>query len=253
MKKGFLALCVIVLLLAFREQHRVTIYSIGDSTMCDYDQRYLSGFGGENYPIRGWMQMMPQFFTDQVSIHNMARSGRSSKSFRDEGWWKKAIDAVKPGDYMFIMFGPNDEKPDTLRHTDPQTSYRRYLVGYITETRAKGGIPVLFTSITRRKFDKQGKLLPDTFEAYAEEVRKIAAEMNVPLIDLNVMSKALVQQYGPEASKKLYLYIEPGKFTKLPNGKKDDTHLSGEGATEIARLAKAGLKELKLPVAKYLR
>lgn len=221
--------------------------------MCDYDQRYLSGFGGENYPIRGWMQQMPQFFTGDVIIKNGARSGRSSKSFREEGWWQKVIDGVSPGDYMFIMFGPNDEKPDTLRHTDPQTTYRQYLTGYIEETRAKGGIPVLFTSITRRKFDKEGKLLPDTFEAYAAEVRKIATEMKVPLVDLNVKSKELVQRYGPEASKKLYLYIEPGKFTKLPKGRKDDTHLSGAGATEIARLAAEGLKELKLPVAKYLK
>ncbi|MBO9592101.1 MAG: rhamnogalacturonan acetylesterase [Niabella sp.] len=253
MKKGILALCIVALLFAFKEQKKITIYSIGDSTMCDYDQRYLDGFGGEGYPIRGWMQMMPRFFTDQVTIQNRARSGRSSKSFKDEGWWQKVIDAVTPGDYMFIMFGPNDEKPDTLRHTDPQTTYRQYLVGYIKETRAKGGIPVLFTSITRRKFDKEGKVLPDTFEPYAAEVRKIAAEMKVPLVDLNVKSKALVQQYGPEASKKLYLYIEPGKFTKLPKGRKDDTHLSGEGATEIARLAKEGLKELKLPLAKYLK
>ncbi|WP_300598730.1 rhamnogalacturonan acetylesterase [Niabella sp.] len=253
MKKGILALCIMTLLLAFNAQKKITIYSIGDSTMCDYDQRYLNGFGGENYPIRGWMQMMPQFFKDDVVIHNMARSGRSSKSFREEGFWKKTIEQVQSGDYVFIMFGPNDEKPDSARHTDPQTTYRAYLTDYINEVRAKKALPVLFTSLARRRFDKSGQLLPDSFEGYVTEVRRLSKELNVPLVDLNTKFRALVQQYGPEKSKKLYVHIEPGKFTKLPDGKKDDTHLCVQGATEAARLAAEGLKELKLPVAKYLK
>lgn len=252
MKKSFVALACLVFLYSFTETKKVTIYSIGDSTMCDYDQRYLNGFGGDNYPIRGWMQMMPQFFTEEVVIKNMARSGRSSKSFRDEGYWQKTIDQVMPGDYVFIMFGPNDEKDDSLRHTDPHGTYRQNLINYISETRAKKGIPVLFTSITRRKFDKSGTLLPNSFEAYVDEVRKLSKEMKAPLIDLNTKSRELVQQLGPEASKQLYVYIEPGKFIKLPKGKKDDTHLSEKGATAIAKLAGEGLREIKSPLAQYL-
>ncbi|MCH5682831.1 hypothetical protein LWM68_00145 [Niabella sp. W65] len=110
----------------------------------------------------------------------------------------------------------------------------------------------MFTSITRRKFDKNGILLPNTFEPYVEEVRKLSKEMKVPLIDLNLKSRELVQQLGPEASKQLYVYIEPGKFTKLPKGKKDDTHLSADGATAIAQLASEGLREIKSPLAEYL-
>ncbi|MGN7783693.1 rhamnogalacturonan acetylesterase [Niabella sp. 22666] len=252
MKRLLIALGCLIFLYSFIETKKVTIYSIGDSTMCDYDQRYLNGFGGDNYPIRGWMQMMPRFFTEEVVIKNMARSGRSSKSFREEGYWQKTIEQVKPGDYVFIMFGPNDEKDDSLRHTDPHSTYRQNLINYISETRTKKGIPVLFTSITRRKFDRNGKLLPNTFESYVEEVRRLAKEMKVPLIDLNLKSRELVQQLGPEASKQLYVYIEPGKFTKLPKGKKDDTHLSAEGATAIAQLAGEGLREIKSPLAQYL-
>ncbi|WP_327138698.1 rhamnogalacturonan acetylesterase [Niabella yanshanensis] len=252
MKRLFIALGCLFFLYSFTKTKKVTIYSIGDSTMCDYDQRYLNGFGGDNYPIRGWMQMMPQFFNGQVIIKNMARSGRSSKSFREEGYWQKTIDQVMPGDYVFIMFGPNDEKDDSLRHTDPHGTYRQNLINYISETREKKAIPVLFTSITRRKFDKSGTLLPNSFEAYVEEVRKLSKEMKVPLIDLNLKSRGLVQQLGPEASKQLYVYIEPGKFTKLPKGKKDDTHLSEAGATAIAKLAGEGLREMKSPLAQYL-
>ena len=252
MKRLLIALGCLIFLYSFIEANKVTIYSIGDSTMCDYDQLYLNGFGGDNYPIRGWMQMMPQFFNEEVVIKNMARSGRSSQSFREEGYWQKTIEQVKPGDYVFIMFGPNDEKDDSLRHTDPHSTYRQNLINYISETKAKKGIPVLFTSITRRKFDKSGTLLPNTFESYVEEVRRVAKEMKVPLIDLNRKSRELVQQLGPEASKQLYVYIEPGKFTKLPKGKKDDTHLSAEGATAIAQLAGEGLREIKSPLAQYL-
>lgn len=253
MKKKLLLLCCALVSLCFKDDpKKITIYSIGDSTMCDFSERYLSAFGGPDYPIRGWMQVMPQFFNDQVVIHNAARSGRSSKSFRDEGFWKPVIDSVKPGDYVFIMFGGNDQKPDTLRHTEPFTTYRENMMNYVKEVRAKGANPVLFTSIVRRKFDKNGKLV-DTYGDYIVAVRNLAKEMHVPMIDLYKKTGDLVQSYGPEESKKLFLYIEPGKFTKLPNGKKDDSHLCIFGATKVAALAAEGLKELKLPIAKYLK
>jgi lysophospholipase L1-like esterase len=253
MKKRLLLLLSGMVLLSFT-QHRkkVHIFSIGDSTMCDFSENYLSQFGGPNYPIRGWMQMAPQFFTEDAVIHNAAQSGRSSKSFRDEGWWQKVIDSVRAGDYVFIMFGANDQKPDSARHTDPATTYRQNLVNYINETRAKGAHPVLFTSIVRRIFDKNGKLV-NTFGDYIDTVRALAKEMNVPLVDLYKKTGEMVESYGPEESKKLFLYIEPGLFTKLPEGKKDNTHLSIKGATKVAELAVQGIKELHLPLARYIK
>ncbi|ACU02991.1 rhamnogalacturonan acetylesterase [Pedobacter heparinus] len=247
------SLIILFVLVSFKnERKKITIYSIGDSTMCDFAPSYLSQFGGDNYPIRGWMQMMPGFFNDQVLIHNAARSGRSSKSFRTEGHWKPVIDQVKAGDYVFIMFGGNDQKPDTARHTDPQTTYRQNLLNYVNETKAKGAYPILFTSLVRRSFGKDGKLR-DTYGDYVTAVRNLAKEINVPLIDMYQKSWDLVEGYGPEESKKLFLYIEPGKFTKLPEGKKDDSHLCVFGATEMARLAAQGLKEIKSPLAGYLK
>ncbi len=247
------SVALLFLLNSFKNQQRkITIYSIGDSTMCDFSSSYLAQFGGENYPIRGWMQIMPQFFNGDVVVHNAARSGRSSKSFRTEGHWKPVIEQVKAGDYIFIMFGANDQKPDTARHTDPTTTYRQNLLNYIKETKAKGAYPILFTSLVRRNFGKDGKLV-DTYGEYVATVRSLAKETNVPLIDLNQKSADLVTKYGPEESKKLFLYIEPGKFSKLPEGKKDDSHLCVFGATEIARLAAQGLKEVKSPLATYLK
>lgn len=253
LKTIFAAASLVLVLISFKNaQKKLTIYSIGDSTMCDFSAAYLNQFGGENYPIRGWMQMMPGLFKDNVVIHNAARSGRSSKSFRTEGHWKPVAEQLKAGDYVFIMFGANDQKPDSARHTDPATTYRQNLLNYINETKEKGAHPILFTSLVRRNFGKDGKLV-DTYGKYVTTVLELAKEVNVPVIDLNRKSSDLVTSYGPETSKKLFLYIEPGKFSKLPEGKKDDSHLCVFGATEIARLAAQGLKEIKSPLAAYLK
>src|SRR5919202_6908991 len=146
--KMFLLVLSFTLFCFIPVQKKVTVFSVGDSTMADYDiEEWSKRNGGENYPLRGWMMAMPQFFTDEVEIQNAAISGISSKSFRDEGAWKKVIDAVKPGDYVFIQFGHNDEKSDTSLHTDARTGFRQNLINYVTETKAKGANPVLFTSI----------------------------------------------------------------------------------------------------------
>jgi len=241
-------------LVAFQPVHKkITIFSIGDSTMADYDiNEWSKNNGGKNYPLRGWMMAMPQFVKKDVIIHNAAISGISSKSFRDEGAWQKVIDQVKPGDYVFIQFGHNDEKPDSASHTDARTSFRHNLINYVSETQSKGGNPVLFTSLVRRKFDANGKLV-DTHGDYVTVVRELAAELKVPLVDLNKLMGDLVQQMGMEESKKIYLYIEPGLFTKLPEGKKDDTHLCEFGATKVAQLAVKEVKRLKLPLGSYLK
>ena len=247
------AFIVLIALFAFKwYKETPVIHSIGDSTMCNFEESYLNKFGGEGYPIRGWMQMMPEFVKPGVRINNAARSGRSSKSFRDEGFWDKVKGQIKPGDYVFIMFGGNDQKPDTLRHTDPWTTYKQNLTNYVNESKKLGANPVLFTSIVRRKFDKNGKLV-DTYGYYILAAREVARELNIPLIDLYKLSGDLVQSYGVEDSKKLFLYIEPGRFSKLPEGKKDDSHLCVEGARKIAELATKSMKEQKLSVAKYLK
>src|SRR5690606_25268022 len=172
-------------------------------------------------------------------------------SYRSEGLWNKVINRVKEGDYVFIQFGHNDAKEDTLRHTEPQTSFKENIRSYVNEVRAKKANPILLTSIVRRNFDKSGKLV-DTHGEYVTVVRDLAREMNVPLIDLNKKTAELVENLGPEESKKLYMYVEPGVTAKLPKGKKDDTHLCEVGALKVAELATQGLKEIKSPLAKYL-
>jgi lysophospholipase L1-like esterase len=217
---------------------------IGDSTMAN---KKLSAA-----PETGWGQVLQQFFSNEVIVSNHAQNGRSSKSFIDEGRWKVVLDSLQPGDYVIIQFGHNDQKTDSARHTDPYTSYKANLEKYVNESRAKGAIPILCTSIVRRLFDEFGNLI-DTHCDYPIVTRQVAEEMNVPLIDLQRETEELVTELGPENSKKLYLYTKPGEYTNRAKGIKDDTHLCVYGANEVAKLAVNKMKELKIPLVKYLK
>ncbi len=196
----------------------------------------------DSNPERGWGQMLPHFFNEPVTIRNHAVNGRSTKSFIHEGRWKTVLEELKPGDYVFIQFGHNDQKlADSTRYTNPYTGYRRNLIKYINETREKGAIPVLFSPIVRRNFNDNG-VLEDTHGAYPLVMRDVADELDVTFIDLQLKSEDLVLSLGVEGSKMLYLWIEPGKYEMYPDGKQDNTHFTGKGATEMARLAVVGLK-----------
>jgi lysophospholipase L1-like esterase len=238
--------CIVLIFFSFKSpQEKITVFSIGDSTMSNYTTT-------DNYPLKGWMMMVPPMFSNGVVIKNAARSGRSSKSFRREGRWKLVIDQVRAGDYVFIQFGHNDSAKDTLRHTEPRLDFRQNLINYIDETRAKGGTPVLFTSIARRQFDSAGEIV-DTHGDYVQVVRDLAGELDIPLVDLHKKTSEVIQKLGPQKSKILFLYVEPGMYKEAPEGKMDDTHLSEEGARVVAELAMEGIKELRLPLAKFIK
>jgi lysophospholipase L1-like esterase len=192
------------------------------------------------------------FFDSSVIIKNKAEGGESTRTFIEENLWKPVSDSLIPGDYVFIQFGHNDEKPDSANHTDASTTFRQNLINSIEETKAKDAIPILFTSIVRRKFNATGKL-EDTHGDYVTVVRELARDKGIPMIDLNKKTGELVESLGPEKSKSLYLYIQPGAFSNLPNGKQDDTHLCVYGATRVAELAVQGIKQEHLGLAKYLR
>jgi len=222
---------------------RITIYTIGDSTMANKKV--------EVYPETGWGQQFQYCFDSRVKVSNHAVNGRSSKSFIDEDRWKAVLDSLKRGDYVFIQFGHNDEKADKpALYTDPRTSYRQNLEKYILETRAKGATPILITSIVRRKFDESGKLI-DTHGNYPDAVRAVAANLKVEYIDMQLLTKTLVNSLGDEPSKKLYLWTAPD--LKFPEGRKDDTHLSVEGARTFAGLVANEVAKMKIPLARHVK
>lgn len=207
-------------------ENRITVFTIGDSTMANKK--------AEVAPETGWCQVFNAFVDSSVEIKNRAVNGRSTKSFITEGRWKAVTDSLQAGDYVFIQFGHNDQKiQDSTRYSEPFTTYRKNLERFVRETRDKGAIPILFTSIVRRKFENG--FLTDTHGEYPVVVRLVAAEMNVPLVDLQMLTAGVVTALGDEASKQIYLWTSP--TDKFPEGRKDDTHLCVEGARLVAKLA----------------
>ena len=221
-----------------------TIHLVGDSTMSDKPKLEL--------PERGWGQLFREQVARTARVENHAVNGRSTKSFIDEGRWQKVVDSLKPGDWVIIQFGHNDQKSaDTKRFTKPNDEYRENLARFVREVRAGDAYPILATPVVRRKWTADGKLV-DTHGEYPDVVRALAAQEKVPLIDLEKLTATLELKYGPTDSRKLHLWFEPGEHHLLPNGLSDDTHYSELGARQVAELAKSELIRLELPLTQHL-
>lgn len=267
MKKIHL-LCMMLAVLflsAFRSDRVITVYMIGDSTMAN---KSLDAGNQE----RGWGHVLGGYFTEDVRVENHAVNGRSSKSFINEGRWDAVVNKIRPGDYVFIQFGHNDEKADPKRHTDPGTTFDENLRKFVRETRAKGGIPVLFNSIVRRNFGAnpqavaaddvrseqsddivEGDTLVDTHGKYLDSPRNVAREMGVTFIDLNKATKELVESMGVEGSKELFMWIPKGVSPACPKGRQDNTHLNVYGARKVAKLAAQAIEKQIPELGKYVR
>ena len=235
----------LLLLLSFTigDKKSIKVWLIGDSTMAIKDVRA--------YPETGWGMPFVYFFDSTVVVDNRAKNGRSTKSFFEEKLWQPVIDNVQEGDYVLIQFGHNDEVPEKVgRYTTPD-EFKANLTRYVSETSNKKGIPVLITPVARRKFDANGKVL-GTHDVYSGLVRDVAKKLNVPLIDLDKKSQELLQQYGPEFSKELFLHLKPGEHPNHPAGKMDDTHFSELGARKMAQLVLADIRALNLELAQRI-
>ncbi|KIQ16936.1 rhamnogalacturonan acetylesterase [Flavobacterium sp. MEB061] len=231
-------LIIICLISTICFAQKTTVYTIGDSTMANKKDP-------DRNPEHGWAQVLQPFFKDNIVIENKAVNGRSTKSFINEKRWDSIYKKLKKGDYVFIEFGHNDEKiEDSTRFTNPHTSYRYNLIKFVKESREKGAIPILLTSITRRNFNEKGVLVP-THGEYPLETRLIAQEYKVPFIDLEYLTELLEQSYGPEKSKQLHLHFKAGEKAYYDKDKADDTHLSLLGATKIAQIVVDQIKTIQ--------
>ncbi|MBZ4034031.1 rhamnogalacturonan acetylesterase [Flavobacterium sp. 17A] len=235
-----------LLITSFGFAQKTTLYCIGDSTMANKKDP-------EKNPEHGWAQVLQPFFKDNVVVVNKAVNGRSTRSFINEKRWDSICNKLKKGDYVFIEFGHNDQKiEDPSRYTNPHTAYRYNLIRFVKESREKGAIPVLLTSISRRNFNEKGVLVP-THGDYPLETRLVAQEYNVPFIDLEYYTELLEQSFGPERSKQLHLHFKAGENPYYDKDKADDTHLSLLGATSIAQIAINQIKESKESSLKTLQ
>lgn len=248
----------------------VTVFMIGDSTMAN------KPLAKENQE-RGWGQMLPIYLQGKIKVDNHAVNGRSSKSFMDEGRWDKVMEKLRPGDYVIIQFGHNDEKeksPD--RYTVPGGSFDDNLRRYVNDAKSKGATPILMNSIARRNFppnagldiasesdDKQkdwkgkypneGVILVDTHGAYLDSPRNVAVETGVTFIDMNKLTHKLVQELGPSSSRDLFMWIPADTYEFCPKGKIDNTHLNVLGGIVVSRLAVNALAAQVPELRQYIR
>lgn len=195
-----------------------TLFLLGDSTVCDQP----------NEPWNSWGQMLPRFFKSDIAVANHAESGETLKNSYAAGRLAKVLSLMRPGDYLFIQYGHNDMKD---RATNALANYKSNLKRFVSGARAKGGTPVLITSMERK-----AGVDHETLGAYPDAVREVAREQKVPLIDLNAMSKVLYRALG----------------TNLDQAFQDGTHHNNYGSYELAQCVAQGIKDLKLPLAKYL-
>jgi pectinesterase len=268
MKKIAFTLLILLMLTAADKERTTTIFMIGDSTMANKDI-------SKGKKERGWGMALQCFFDDNIVIDNHAVNGRSSLSFINEGRWDAVLKKIKPGDYVIIQFGHNDEKPKADRHTDPGSTFDYNLAKFVRETREHGGTPILMNCVVRRNFAKvapkndddealrnqifadapklvESDSLVDTHGLYRVAPRDVAKRMNVHFVDANKITHDLEQGLGKEASKKLHMWFLPGEEPSVPAGKQDNTHYNIYGAHVVAGLLADALCE-EIPILKKYR
>ena len=262
---GFLFVSLLCMLLTSSTK-QITIFVIGDSTAANKSNY-------QKNPERGWGMVLQGCYDARILVDNHAVNGQSSKSFIDSGRWQKVIDKVKPGDYVFIQFGHNDEKPNPQRHTDPGSTFDDNLRKFCKETLAKGGHPVLFNAVVRRNFlrkvdstvedeslrsvkygeeEVNSDTLIDTHGAYLIPPKTVAAELSVPFVDANRVTHDLEQSMGIEGSRKLHMWFKPGEVESIPDGRKDNTHYNIYGARVVAGKLVEAIAEAVPALRKYI-
>lgn len=196
-----------------------TVYILGDSTVCDQPFE----------PWSSWGQMLPVFFKPAVAVANYAESGETLADSLAGNRFKKVFSVMQPGDYLFVQFGHNDMKS---KRSDALDRYKRDLIDVVKQARAKGGVPVLITSMER----KAGVERP-TLSGYPDAVREVARREQCAVIDLNAMSLAFYKALGP----------------KLDSAFVDGTHHDDYGSYELAKCVVDGIEQTRLPLAAYVR
>lgn len=229
----FTALCLVSFMRP--AQNKLRIFMAGDSTMQLYDTAKT--------PQRGWGQLFHEFFNKEVEIHDLARGGRSTKSFIAEGHWDNLLQQLKKDDWVFIEFGHNDHDTRKPERYTPPDQYEKNLIRMVSDVQTKGAHAIILTPIAMHSFDKSGHY-HDGHGVYPAKAKDAAARSKVPLIDLDGLFGEVISKMGADSSTSMFMNFGPGLYKAYPDGRKDNTHLRTSGAREVASLAAARLKQL---------
>ncbi len=219
-----------------------TVFLCGNSTVVDQ----------EDEPWASWGQMITRWFTPQVAIANYAESGLSCTTFLAQLRLDKILTQLKPGDYVIVEFGHNDEK-EKKAGDGAWYSYSRNLKIFADRAREAGGNIIFCTPTARRFFNDDHKTIKNTHGDYPEAMKTVARRENVPVIDLTAMSTAFYEALGEEGSKRSLVHYPANTFPGQDKPLADNTHFNPYGACEIAKMVVMGLKQIGCPLTKHLR
>lgn len=226
-----------------RDTTATTIFLCGNSTVVD--QPYE--------PWASWGQMIPRWFGPEVAISNNAESGLTAGSFLGSYRLDKILTMMKKGDYVICEFGHNDQK-EKMAGAGAWYNFSYNLKVFIDKVRAKGGNIIFVTPTQRRRFDDatHSKIL-ETHGDYPDAMRAVAKREGVPVIELHDMTRTFFEALGYENSKKALVHYPANTFPGQDKPLADNTHFNPYGAYEIAKMVVMGMKQLNLPIVKYLR
>ncbi len=209
-----------------------TVYLLGDSTVCDQSKE----------PYASWGQMLTRFFAPTVAVANHGESGETYRDSLSRRRLDKIVSLLRPGDWLLLQFGHNDQKQIAAGTGGPFTTYKDELRRHVAACRARGATPVVLSPMERRGFDADGRVRPSLAD-YAAAARQTASELGVAFIDLNALSRTLYEALGPDASARAFA---------TPGGKVDNTHHNNFGAHQLAQCIAAAIRAQGLPLAAHL-
>ncbi|WP_402462411.1 rhamnogalacturonan lyase family protein [Isoptericola aurantiacus] len=223
------------------EGDRPTVFVTGDSTVQTYDEYWA--------PQAGWGQMIDRFLSDDVTVDNHAIGGRSSKNFISQGRLDTVLNQIRPGDYLYVQFGHNDNSYGVDDRWAAAGDYYYYLQTYIEGAVQRGAQPIIVTPVSRLAYDEATGEFDVSFPDYVEAATDVAAATGTPLVDLSASSREYLTEIGPEAAESVFLHVPAGVYPNRPDGTTDNTHFQTYGAIQMARLVALDTAELEIPLA----
>lgn len=223
-----------------------TLFFAGDSTLDDH---------GFKPPYRSWGREAGALMTPGNVISNFAKSGASTKSFRADGHWAKLIAAVKPGDFVLIEFGHNDQKRSNdfyreKRWADPNGLFREIVRDWVSDVRTKGATPILASPICRGFFDAKGRVVDGGLGAYRTAMKELSEELHCDFVDMNALTRQQMEKVGRAETEKYFVYSTGLVKSKDGEPAKDLSHPIKKGAETFAQLFVADVRARGLPVAR---
>ncbi|MES2692376.1 MAG: rhamnogalacturonan acetylesterase [Verrucomicrobiota bacterium] len=210
-----------------------TLFLLGDSTVCDQSKE----------PYNSWGQMLPRFFKPTLAVANHGESGETYRDSLARRRLDKIVSALRPGDWVMMQFGHNDQKQIAAKTGGPGTTYKEEIRKHVAAIRAHGGTPILVSPMERRRFTPEGKV-ELTLTDYANAARDTARELEIEFIDLHALSQRLYAALGPERSARA--------FATAADGQIDNTHHNNYGSYEVARCIVQALRDRQHPLAQFI-